>query len=57
MQTAKQILQDRFGGNITAAARETGITRQTWHAWKRAGFPIDMPMKLELWLLRQATKQ
>lgn len=52
MHDAKSVLA-AFDGNITHAAEATGISRQTWHAWKRNGFADPMPEKLELWLLRR----
>ena len=53
MKSAQQILRQDFAGNITEAAKATGISRQTWHAWKRAGFPRALPPKLELYVLKR----
>lgn len=51
MLTAKRILEERFNGNLSAAARGTGISRASWSAWKNKGFPVPMPPKLAAWVL------
>jgi hypothetical protein len=55
MDTAKTILQTRFGGNVSKAARETGISRESWHTWKRLD-PQELPGKLAVWILKQQSK-
>jgi hypothetical protein len=51
MITAKEILEENFGGNLSAAARGTGISRASWSAWKNADFPVPLPPKLAAWVL------
>jgi len=55
MTTARQILAS-FNDNISHAAAATGISRQSWHNWKRRGWPRTLHPKLELWLLRRGNE-
>lgn len=54
-QNWRDVLKDEFGGNVSEAARVTGISRQTWWKWGKKDAP-GIPPLLAAWIINSPAK-
>lgn len=52
-RTIKEVLEAEFQGNVTAAARAFGTSRQTVYDWLARAPELPPPPKFEIWRLRR----